>query len=107
MDILPIQGSSVPCERVFSSAKETMAPRRNRISTKMMEALQLLKYSLRYGRELNFTEGLDWDDELAEMESAHKAQLRTLEDLDSFIASIGLNNSDELESELDAELDIS
>ena len=24
MDILPIQGSAVPCERVFSSAKETM-----------------------------------------------------------------------------------
>ena len=41
------------------------------------------------------------------MESAHKAQLHTLEDLDSFIASIGLDNSDELESELDAELDIS
>ena len=107
MDILPIQGSSVPCEQVFSSAKETMAPRRNRISTKMMEALQLLKYSLWYGHELNFTEGLDWDDELAEMESAHKAQLRTLEDLDSFIASIGLDNSDKLESELDAKLDIS
>lgn len=110
MDILPIQGSSVPCEQVFSSAKETMAPRRNHINTKMMEALQLLKYSLWYGCELNFTEGLDWDDELAETESAHKAQLRTLEDLDSFIASIGLDNSDlssELELELDAELDIS
>ena len=109
MDILPIQGSSVPCEQVFSSAKETMAPRRNHIK-KMMEALQLLKYSLWYGCELNFTEGLDWDDELAETESAHKAQLRTLEDLDSFIASIGLDNSDlssELELELDAELDIS
>ena len=110
MDILPIQGSSVPCEQVFSSAKETMALRRNHINTKMMEALQLLKYSLWYGCELNFTESLDWDDELAETESAHKAQLCTLEDLDSFIASIGLDNSDlssELELELDAELDIS
>ena len=76
----------------------------------MMEALQLLKYSLRYGRDLNFMEGLDWDDELEEMESAHKAQLHTTEDLDSFIVSIGLDNSDlssELELELDAELDMS
>ena len=47
-------------------------------------------------------EGLDWDDELAEMESAYKAQLCTPEDLDSFIASIDLDNSDELELELDA-----
>jgi hypothetical protein len=39
MDIIPIQASSVPCERVFSSGKETMAPRRRRISAKLMEAL--------------------------------------------------------------------
>ena len=109
MDILPIQGSSVPCERVFSSAKETMAPRRNRMSTKMMEALQILKYSLRYGRDLNFTEGLDWDEELAEMERAHQFQLRTPEDLDSFIASLGLDaseSSSDIDSELDAALDM-
>ncbi|KIM55091.1 hypothetical protein SCLCIDRAFT_41472, partial [Scleroderma citrinum Foug A] len=47
MDILPIQGSAVPCERVFSSSKETMAMRRNRISHDLMEALQVLKFSLR------------------------------------------------------------
>ena len=46
MDILPIQGLSVPCDQVFSSAKETMAPHQNHISMKMMEALQILKYSL-------------------------------------------------------------
>ena len=94
MDILPIQASSVPCERVFSSAKETMAPRRNRISTKMMEALQILKYSLRYGRDLNFTEGLNWDDELTEMESSHRAQLHIPDDFDSFVANIGEATSD-------------
>ena len=58
----------------------------------VMEVLQLLKYSLWYGHNLNFMEGLDWDDELEEMESAHKAQLRTLEDLDSFIARITLTH---------------
>ena len=31
MDILPIQGLAVPCERVFSSAKETMSARQNHI----------------------------------------------------------------------------
>lgn len=45
MDYLPIQGSAVPCERVFSSAKETMSNRRNRILYGLMEQLQMLKFS--------------------------------------------------------------
>jgi hypothetical protein len=49
MDIIPIQASSVPCERVFSSGKETMAPWRRHISAKLMEALQILKYSIKKG----------------------------------------------------------
>lgn len=68
MDLLPIQGSSVPCERVFSSSKETMSARRSRIGPNLMEALQLLKFSIRQGRGLDFTEGLSWENELAEME---------------------------------------
>lgn len=46
MDILPIQASAVPCERVFSSSKETMSGRRNRINPGLMEALQMLKFSI-------------------------------------------------------------
>jgi hypothetical protein len=65
MDILPIQASAVPCERVFSSGKETMTACRNCISGELMEALQLLKFSICQGRGLNltldFTSGLDWD----------------------------------------------
>jgi hypothetical protein len=46
MDYLPIQASSVPCERAFSSSAETDTHRRNRISPVLMEALQMLKYIL-------------------------------------------------------------
>jgi len=39
MDILPIQAFSVPCERVFSSSKETIIARRNALSPHLVEAL--------------------------------------------------------------------
>jgi hypothetical protein len=57
MDYLPIQASSVPCERIFSSSAETDTKRRNRISPLLMEALQMLKFHLKKER-LNFTK--DW-----------------------------------------------
>lgn len=57
MDFLPIQASSVPCERVFSSSAETDTKKRNRISEDLMEALQILKYSLKK-EDLNFTDQL-------------------------------------------------
>ncbi|EDQ99992.1 uncharacterized protein LACBIDRAFT_334583 [Laccaria bicolor S238N-H82] len=56
LDYLPIQASSVPSERVFSSSAETDTKRRNRIHPVLMEALQMLKFSLKQQR-LNFTEG--------------------------------------------------
>jgi hypothetical protein len=55
MDYLPIQASSVPCERIFSSSAETDTSKRNRISPLLMEALQMLKFHLKKER-LNFTE---------------------------------------------------
>jgi len=56
MDYLPIQATSVPCERVFSSAKETDTAKWNQISPVLMEALQLLKFSIK--KEcLNFMDG--------------------------------------------------
>ncbi|EPQ58955.1 hypothetical protein GLOTRDRAFT_33487, partial [Gloeophyllum trabeum ATCC 11539] len=70
LDILPIQGSAVPCERVFSSAKETMTDRRNRIAAELMEALQMLKFSFRHGRHLDFTAGMNKDTELHELEES-------------------------------------
>ena len=46
----------MPCERVFSSAKETDTAKRNRMSPVLMEALQLLKFMLKKQR-LDFTKG--------------------------------------------------
>lgn len=57
MDVLPVQASAVPCERVFSSSKETTTLRRSRLSAGLMEMLQVLKYAFKHDR-LNFTG--DW-----------------------------------------------
>lgn len=50
MDYLPVQASSVPCERVFSSSGETDTKKRNRLASDLMEGLQILKYSLKKER---------------------------------------------------------
>jgi hypothetical protein len=68
LDILPIQGSSVPCERVFSSSAETDTVRRNHTAPDLMEALQMLKFSVKKGRGLNFTGGTSREEEIALME---------------------------------------
>ena len=57
LDVLPVQASAVPCERAFSSSKETDALRRANLSPKLMEYLQILKYVFREDR-LNMTDGL-------------------------------------------------
>ena len=51
MDVLPAQASSVACERLFSSSKDTCTARRNKLSPDMIEALQQLKYSFREDRQ--------------------------------------------------------
>ena len=66
----------------------------------MMEELHILKYSLQYDRDLNFTEGLNWDDELTKMESSHRVHLHIPEDFDSFIVNIG-NAASDSDSDVD------
>lgn len=72
LDYLPIQASAVPSERVFSSGKETMTPRRNRTKPELMEALQITKFSLKKDR-LNFTKG--WEAEARTVDEASDTDL--------------------------------
>jgi len=87
MDYLPIQASSVPCERVFSSSAETNTKRRNRINPLTMEVLQMLKFNLKQKR-LSFTEGwatpesLMTDDKMEEDLLANLLKKDYLSDLD-------------------------
>src|SRR5258708_23687580 len=76
LDYLLIQASSVPCEQVFSSAKETDTLKRNHIHPVLMEALQTLKFSLKKER-FNFTGG--WQMALSEMKG--KGNTGTTKDL--------------------------
>jgi hypothetical protein len=69
MDILPIQGSAVPCEHVFSLAKETMTAEHNHVSPSLMEALQMLKFSFCTGHSLDFTDWLKEDIERGAIEA--------------------------------------
>src|SRR5882757_6433465 len=102
MDIIPIQASSVSCKRVFSSGKETMAPWRRRISPKLMESLQMMKYSIRKGRPLNFTQGMRWKDELTEFEFA--ARTDPVGDAEAYGHSLG---DDEVDSDvIDEDLEV-
>jgi hypothetical protein len=69
MDYLPIQATSVPCERVFSSSAQTNTKRRNRISPILMESLQVLKFHLKKER-LSFTENWETPQQAMERDEA-------------------------------------
>ncbi|KAF9489960.1 hypothetical protein BDN71DRAFT_1347208, partial [Pleurotus eryngii] len=56
MDYLPIQASAVPCEHIFSLSAEMDTKRCNHIKPELMEALQMLKCTLKKDR-LDFTTG--------------------------------------------------
>jgi len=43
LDILPIQASSVPCERLFSSSKQVATERRARLGSDRFEELLIMK----------------------------------------------------------------
>jgi hypothetical protein len=46
-DVLPAQATSVPCERVFSSSKQTCTALRNSLDPGIVEKLQILKFGIR------------------------------------------------------------
>jgi len=99
MDYLPIQASSVPCERVFSLSTETDTKRRNCINPLMMEALQMLKFHLKQ-KHLSFTEGwvtpesLMTDDKMEEDLLANLLNKDFLGDLDRAINDGSPNETD-------------
>lgn len=106
MDYLPVQGSSVPCERVFSSSAETDTKKRNRIKPVLMEALQILKF-YRKKSLLNFTAGLvleeddfeegDSEDLLAELLSSRPD--RTQHSIDKILTSLSDRRDEALEDD--------
>jgi hypothetical protein len=53
MDYISIQALSVPCERVFSSSAKSDTKHHNCMSPILMEALQMLKFTLKK-EHLNF-----------------------------------------------------
>ena len=63
MDLLPAQASAVPCERIFSSGKQTCTDRRNRLSPDTIEILQVLKFA--YSQDqLNFEDPVMKEEDL-------------------------------------------
>ncbi|KIK29766.1 hypothetical protein PISMIDRAFT_88716 [Pisolithus microcarpus 441] len=105
MDYLPIQASSVPCERVFSSSSETTTKRRNHISPILMEALQMLKFFLKKER-LDFSKGWgvlqkdmlvdeDDDDLLAAIVDKNASEDSLAQAVDIIIGAIAGDEGDE------------
>ena len=83
MDYLPIQATSVTCEHVFSSAKETDTVKQNRMSPVLMEALQMLKFVLKK-QCLNFMDG--W--------AVPEETMREVPKSDGNLTALLVNNSD-------------
>jgi hypothetical protein len=50
MDVLPIQATSVPCERIFSAAGDIVTKDRTRLLPKHVEMLQVFKFFLKKKR---------------------------------------------------------
>ena len=89
MDILPIQGSSVPCERVFSSGKQTTTDRRSRITPELMEALQMLKFGLKHDvSALNFTRQYDKNVQTAALEALMEDKTVVPVEINEFVRSL-------------------
>jgi DNA repair ATPase RecN len=72
MDHLSIQGSATPVERIWSGAKLTDDPQRNRMSSKRLEALQFLKAQYRKLRAQTLT--------IAEQEALNTLRRRLIDD---------------------------
>jgi hypothetical protein len=77
LDVLPVQASAVPCERAFSSSKETCVLRRSLLSTGTLEVLQVLKHLYKSER-LDFTSHWIAKEEDYSIEKATEAAIQEL-----------------------------
>jgi hAT family C-terminal dimerisation region len=99
LDYLPIQASTVPSERAFSSSAETDTKKRNRINSTLMEALQMLKFAIKKAR-LDFTSGWITSEREMQDEVPEEDLLATLLEgnrehaLDKIIQAFGQDDSD-------------
>lgn len=78
----------MPCERVFSSAKETMTDRRNNIHEDLMEMLQMLKFTLKSGRSIDFTKGTSREDVISYILSTMEEETAVPEDINAYVQSL-------------------
>jgi len=70
-----------------------MTLRRSCIAPELMEALQVLKFSIRHGKGLDFTAGTTWEEEVQELECLDEVRHEIPEDHTLFIQSlIGLDS---------------
>ncbi|PBK86058.1 hypothetical protein ARMGADRAFT_1128140 [Armillaria gallica] len=88
MDVLPIQGTSVPCEHVFSSSKETDTACRNHLTPEMMEVLQILKFVIHSEGGLNFMQSLSQEAEFEKLECLTRDSIAVPNDLAAFKQSL-------------------
>ena len=65
-----------------------MTDRRNRIHEDLMEMLQMLKFSLKSGSTLNFTQGISREDVLEFIQSIQDGENAILEDVNAYIKSL-------------------
>ena len=84
LDILPIPASSVPCERLFSAAKEIADNHRARLGQKKFEELQVMKSA--------------WRNDIQDLTTWNSAFVEEVDQLDEFQ---GLLDCDVWQSELD------
>ncbi|KAI3609514.1 transposase [Moniliophthora roreri] len=69
MDLLPIQGTSVPCEQLFSSSRHTKTDLHTRLGAELMKAIQILKNSIKQNGPLDFTKQYKRSVEVTELEA--------------------------------------
>ena len=92
LDVLPMQASSVPCERIFSAAKLIATDCRARLSPTVFEELQVLKFA--------------WRGRLSDFAALNTEEIEEIEDIDDvFVCRLAEENEvREWELEEEAEM---